>query len=103
LRPFAVEGQFSYSIADKGLKATPVTDPDTGLISPEYNRGNSNQWFGGVAVLYSIPYLQSQVRDLGLASFIGGLTPIIEITWSSPATSPSTQGTTWTARRLKTL
>jgi hypothetical protein len=97
LRPLAVTGQFSYSIADKGLKATPVTDPDTGLISLEYNRGNSNQWFGGIAVMYSIPYLQSQVKELGLPSFVRGLTPIIEITWSSPATSPSTTGTTWTA------
>jgi hypothetical protein len=97
LRPFAITGQFSYSIADKGLKATPVTDPDTGLISLQFNSGNSNQWFGGISVQYSIPYLQSQVRDLGLPSFIGRLTPLVEITWSSPATSPSTQGTTWTA------
>ena len=32
-----------------------------------------------------------------LPAFIGRLTPLIEITWSSPATSPSTQGTTWIA------
>jgi hypothetical protein len=97
LRPFAIAGQLSYSIADKGLKATPVTDPDTGSVSLDYNRGRPNQWFGGVSVLYSLPYLQSQVKDLGLPPIIGRLTPIIEITWSSPASSPSTEGTTWTA------
>jgi hypothetical protein len=62
----------------------------------EFNRGMSNRWFGGMAIQYSIPYLQSQVKDFGLRSFLGGLTPTVEITWSSPATSPSTEGTTWT-------
>ena len=95
LRPFAITGQFSYSIADKGLKATPVIDPDTGLTSLQFNNGNSNQWFGGISLQSSIPYLQSQVRIWNCRAFIGRLTPLIEIAWSSPATSPSTQGTTW--------
>lgn len=96
LRPFAVTGQFSYSVADKALKATQVTDPDTGMVGLQYNSGNPNQWFGGISLQYSLPYLQSQVKDLGLPGFVGRLTPLVEITWSSPATSPSTQGTTWT-------
>ncbi len=96
LRPLAVTGQLSYSVADKGLKATPTADPDTGLMSLTYNAGNSNQWFGGLAVQYSLPYLQSQVKDLGLPSVLGRLTPLIEFTWTSPATAPSTLGTTWT-------
>jgi len=36
------------------------------------------------------------VRDFGLPSFIGGMIPILEITWSSPASTPSTEGTAWT-------
>ena len=96
LRPFAITGEFSYSVADKSLKAYQVTDADTGITTLQFNSGNANQWFGGVSLQYSLPYLQSQVKDLGLPSFIGRLTPLIEITWSSPATAPSTQGTTWT-------
>ncbi len=96
LRPVAITGQFSYTVADKALKATQVTDPDTGLLSLQYNNGNSNSWFGGVSLQYSIPYLQSQVKDYGLPNFLGRLTPIVEATWSSRATSPSNQDTSWT-------
>ena len=96
LRALAITGEFSYSIADRSLKATQVTDPDTGLMSLQYNNGNPNSWFGGVSVQYSLPYLQSQVMDYGLPPVLGRLTPIVEITWSSPATKPNTQGTTWT-------
>jgi hypothetical protein len=96
LRPLAITGEFSYTIADKALKATPVVDPDSGLMSLQYNSGNPNQYFGGFSVQYSLPYLQSQVKDYGLPSFIGRLTPLVEVTWTSPATAPSQQGTTWT-------
>jgi hypothetical protein len=96
LRPFAITGQLSYTIADKALKATPATDPDTGLPFLQFNNGNANQWFGGVSLQYSIPYLQAQVKDYGLPNFLGRLTPLVEATWSSPATSPHTQGTAWT-------
>ncbi len=96
LRPFAITGEFSYTVADKALKAMQVIDPDTGISSLQYNGGNPNQWFGGISLQYSLPYLQSEVKDLGLPRFVGRLTPLVEITWSSPATAPSTQGTTWT-------
>jgi hypothetical protein len=96
LRPFAITGELSYAVADKALKAASVTDPSTGLMSLQSNNGNSNRWFGGVSLQYSIPYLQTQVKDYGLPPFIGRLTPLVEVTWSSPATAPSSQGTTWT-------
>ncbi len=96
LRPFAITGEFSYTIADKALKAASLTAPETPLLSLQYNGGNENRWFGGASLQYSIPYLQSQVKDLALPDFLGRLTPLVEVTWSSPATSPSNQGTTWT-------
>lgn len=95
LRALGITGELSYSIADVGLKATRTTDPNTGLDSLQYNNGNPNQWSGGVSLQYSMPYLKAQVRDLGLPEFFNHLTPLVEITWSSPATSPSTQGTQW--------
>ena len=96
-RPLAITGEFSYTVADKKVKTTQVTDPDSGLISAQFTNGNNNAWNGGVSLQYSIPYLQSQVKDYGLPGFIGNLVPVVEVTWSSPAGSPSTQGTTWTA------
>ena len=96
LRPFAVTGELSYSIADRKLKAVQVADPDSGLISTQFNAGSNNAWNGGLSLQYSIPYLQSEVRDYGLPDFIGHLIPVVEVTWSSPAGSPSAQGATWT-------
>ncbi len=106
LRPLAVTGELSYTIADRELKSfqAPALAPgavasspfDTGLAA-QVNNGNNNAWSGGVSLQYSIPYLQSQVKDYGLPNFIGNLVPLVEVTWSSPAASPSAQGTTWKA------
>jgi hypothetical protein len=96
LRPLAITGELSYTIADKKLKGMQVADPDSGLISTQFNNGSNNAWAGGFSLQYSIPYLQSQVKDFGLPGFIGNLVPVVEVTWSSPAGQPSTQGTTWT-------
>ena len=97
LRPLAITGEFSKSFPDKSLKTTTTTDPDTGLLTTSDNRGNANLWSAGLSVQYSLPYLRSQVKDLGLPTLIGRLTPLVEFTWTSPATSPSSQGTTWAA------
>lgn len=96
LRPLAITGELTYTIADKGLKTTPVVDPTAGITPLQFNNGNSNRWFGGVSIQYSIPYLQSQVNDVGLPDFLGHLIPLVEITWSSRASAPSQQPTTWT-------
>ena len=100
LRPLAVTGELSYTIADKEYKATqpsPGTDPFNTGIAAQFNNGNSNAWAGGLSLQYSLPYLQSQVKDIGLNSFFGNLIPLVEFTWTSPAASPSAQSTTWTA------
>ena len=96
LRPFAVTGELSYTAVDKKLKSTQATDPDSGLISTQFNNGNNNAWHGGLSLQYSIPYLQSQVKDYGLPAVLGNLIPLVEVSWSSPSGSPSAQGTTWT-------
>jgi hypothetical protein len=100
LRPFAVTGELSYTVADKKLKAVPISDtaaPGGGMtIASQFNTGSNNAWAGALSLQYSIPYLQTQVKDYGLPSFIGNLVPIVEVTWSSPAGKPSTNGTTWT-------
>ncbi len=107
LRPFAVTGELSYTVVDKELKAfSPppavlatgpggAEAPSSG-IAAQFNSGNNNAWAGGVSLQYSVPYLESQVHDYGLPGILGHLIPLVEVTWSSPASSPSSQGTTWT-------
>jgi hypothetical protein len=82
LRPLAITGQFGYAISELGLKQFP---------SGGDNGGHENRWIGGLSLQYSIPYLQAQVKDFGLPRWIGNLTPLVELAWSSPANRPSTQ------------
>jgi hypothetical protein len=58
LRPFAVEGSIGYQFADAPPR------PDAFLT--------------GIAVEYSIPYLQSKVRSFDLPDVLRGLTPLVE-------------------------
>jgi hypothetical protein len=86
LRPLAVTGQFGYQIADKKLKIDPSS-------STGFNNGGANLWTGGLSVQYSLRYLQTQVKDLGLPEFVNRLTPLVEVSWSSPASKPNNDST----------
>ena len=97
LRPLAVTGELTYTFPDKSLKTTNVTEPDTGLTSLQFNNGASRSRSGGLSLQYSIPYLQSQVKNMGLTGIFSDLIPIVEFTWSSATSAPSQQPTMWTA------
>lgn len=98
LRPFAITGTLGWSIADKKLKAINNGTPDlaanatggvTGLAAQQFNTGYANRLVGGLSLQYSMPYLQAQVRDLGLPGFFNRLIPLVEVAYSSPAGKPS--------------
>ena len=85
IRPFAVTGELSYNI------------PNTGYAS---GYGGLNYWTGGLTLQYSIPYLQSQIKNYGLPLVLANLTPLAELGWSSAAASsafrPTDDPTTFT-------
>ena len=85
LRPLAVTGFAGYQIADRRLKV--MTDPDTG--DTVTNNGAENRFNAGFSIQYSMPYLQSQVKDFGLPDFFNRLFPVVEFSWSAPASAPS--------------
>ncbi len=98
LRPFAVTGELSYSVADRELKSVAPPPPASlttigagAAAVTQFNNGYANRWSGGFSLQYSIPYLQSQVRDTGMAPFFRHLVPLVEVAWSSPAASPGNQ------------
>jgi len=66
LRPFAVTGTLGYQFSDK---------PNV----------SANQWAFGASLQYSLPYLQSQVKDFGLPAVLGRLTPLVEMALTTPA------------------
>jgi hypothetical protein len=94
IRPFAITGELDYNI--------PNTGPMRG--------GSITTWSGGLSLQYSIPYLQSQIKDYGLPAVLANLTPVIELAWSSaagasalrPTNNPTTftlgTGAVWTGR-----
>ena len=92
LRPLAVTGTIGYQYADKRVGTVTAPEPEPGAPGVVFNNGLENRWVGGLSIQYSLPYLQSQVRDIGLPPFLRAVTPIVELAWSSPASRPSTQG-----------
>jgi hypothetical protein len=81
LRPLFLTGELTYTIADKGLKVDPFGNP--------LNNGNPDTFSGGLSLQYSIRYLSAQVKDYGLPDFVNKLTPVAELSWSSPASRPN--------------
>ncbi|HTW72723.1 MAG TPA: hypothetical protein VME47_22785, partial [Acetobacteraceae bacterium] len=69
IRPFALTGELDYNIPDTG--------PSGG--------GATTSWSGGLTLQYSIPYLQSQVKDYGIRGIAANLTPLVELAWTSSA------------------
>jgi hypothetical protein len=90
LRPVALTGSIGYQVADTKLKLIPATDQ---LTPTGFNNGTANQWSGGLAIQYSLLYLQSQVKDFGLPAFVNQLVPIGEVAWSSAASKPNRNAT----------
>ncbi len=70
VRPFAVTGELDYNIPNAGYAA---------------GDGGLNYWTGGLTLQYSVPYLQSQIRDFQLPAVLANLTPLAELGWSSAA------------------
>jgi hypothetical protein len=86
IRPFAITGELDYSI------------PNAGPAKGDY--GGINSWSGGLSLQYSIPYLESQIKDYGLPKALANLTPVAELGWSSAASGsarrPTSNPTTFT-------
>ena len=77
LRPLAVTGELSYVI------------PDRPVNTANDNGGTPRSLKGGLSVQYSMPYLQSQVKDHGFGEFINRLVPLVELSYVTPTAAPS--------------
>ncbi len=72
LRPLALTGELAYNIQDVRINSTGD------------NQGGQNSVNAAMSVQYSMPYLQSQVKDMGLPDFFNHLIPLVELTWNVP-------------------
>ncbi len=73
LRPLAVTGALAY---DLPVQSSSTIDGDT--------ERNPQVLQTGLAIEYSLPYLQSQVQDIGLGAPFDRLIPLVEIALSTP-------------------
>lgn len=83
LRPFAVTGTVGVAIPARSSTSTTGIDPDTGLSVTSVER-NPHVLQVGLALQYSIPYLQSAVKDTGLPAPSRNMVPVIELTAQRP-------------------
>jgi hypothetical protein len=94
-RPFAVTTVVGYGITARKQTTSTDIDPDTGDVSLNVDHHSNHLVYGG-AIEYSMRYLQSNVRDLGLPDFVNALTPLIEFTFTTPVTDRYGEKTTGT-------
>jgi len=71
LRPFGITGELGYAISD-----SPNVSPDA--------------WQYSASLQYSIPYLQQHVKDLSLPDLVAHLTPLVEVSLTTPRGQPTT-------------
>jgi hypothetical protein len=94
-KPIAVTGTLGYQFSNQRTRTTTVVDPDSGIASLSVDhRPDVLAW--GLSLQYSLPYLQSQVKDIGLPAWLGRVTPLVELAFTTPTTAgfgQKTQGT----------
>ncbi len=83
LRPFALTGNLSLNF--------PTESETEGMPNP-------NSIFYGFAVEYSIPYLQSEVKNIGLGPPFNRMIPLVEFALTSPFNRGQTGTTTGTVQ-----
>jgi hypothetical protein len=83
LKPVAVTGSLGYAIPLRSSSNRFSVDETTGATLREIER-HPNTLQYGFAVEYSLPYLQANVRDVGLGPFLGRLIPLVEFAFESP-------------------
>ncbi len=83
LKPFAVTGSFGARIPTRQVTRKFVVDPDTGAVDIEKER-NPNVFEWGIVFEYSLPYLQSFVRDIGLPKPFSQMILVVELAYDNP-------------------
>jgi hypothetical protein len=79
VRAFALTGQAGYSIPTASSNIT--IDPDSGAVGIDFH---PQFLVYGASLQYSMPYLKSNIIDLGLPDFINHLIPLVEAQLRTP-------------------
>ncbi len=91
LKPIAVTGVFGWAVPSRTRTQTITTSDDGVDVEREFNP-TVFQW--GFSTQYSLPYLQSFVRDIGLPAPFNRMIPLVEISLQTPIDGPRARYTT---------
>lgn len=83
LRPLAMTGTVGVAIPGRASTTTTSIDPDSGLPATDVER-HPHVLRLGMSLQYSIPYLQSAVKDTGLGAPWNRMIPVVEIAVERP-------------------
>jgi hypothetical protein len=87
LRPLAITGAVGVNVPFKRRTSMTTFDADTMDFETEVERHYTTlQW--GLTFQYSLPYLQANVRDIGLGAPFDRLVPIVEMAFEKPLGGP---------------
>lgn len=92
LKPFAINGSLGISIPSRRRTVTNTLDEE-GNLEQDVERHPTTIPYG-VAITYSIPYLQSFVKDVGLEAPFDRLFPVVEFNFESTVSGPDNHHTT---------
>src|SRR5712692_1658615 len=92
LKPLAITGSLGVNIPSRRRTVTTTINED-GEIEQDTERHPTTIPYG-VAITYSIPYLQSFVKDVGLGTPFDRLFPVVEFNFETPVSGPDAKRTT---------
>lgn len=92
-KPLALTGIFGVGVPTRHATKTGKINDDTGAFAFEREvNGSTARW--GVTVQYSVPYLQSFVRDIGLPKPFSRMIPLVEFSMQTSLDDPKNAGRT---------
>ncbi len=95
MKPLALTGAFGVAVPTRRRTQTITTDPDTGDVDVQRELNPTVvKW--GFSTQYSLQYLQSYVRDVGIPAPFNRMIPIVEIALQTPVNGASSGHTTGT-------
>jgi hypothetical protein len=95
LRPLALTGTIGVAMPRRASTTTVGIDPDSGNTVTNIEQ-HPNVLQVGFALEYSIPYLQSFVKDVGLPAPFNRMIPVVEFSLQKPLDRVSDRGMTGT-------
>ena len=106
LRPLALTGTVGFAMPTRAKTRTITVEDGETEVEIEKNP-NVVTW--GFAIEYSLPYLTSYVRDIGMPEFLRRLVPLVEVELQTPVdrgqsgrtTGTVNPGVIWTGRLLQ--